>query len=402
MEKRRLVWVLGAGFSRPLGGPLLRDFFRPEMWAKLTAYYAPDKYQLVYARDCRIAHALYNYGIAFRNGRIPQHETIDVTATFDLDGEHIWEDAEEFVAFLETAALVPDSGEAKRVTALIQRIAAYQNSDEVTLPSVAAAAKRLVAAECSTFLIDADLGSEAWLPYVDWSKRISRRSGKEPTYESTIITFNYDLVLERLAESVQTLAVADPGAWGTQRHNVAPVFKLHGSVNWSRTDSPDKQGTTFAIQAAPDYALTCDANNLAIAVPGPAKAELTGRLDDFWDRASTALQKADAIVFIGYRFPATDAISRKRLLAAIRDNQQPYLAVHAVLGPNTHEPDTVRLQELLHMTLWHRLKWRQQEGDPRDPQTRRGYNLLIRPVWGQDFLSAFNERELFDPWSKMV
>lgn len=397
IEAKKVVWVLGAGFSRPLGGPLLRDFFRPEIWAKLRAYYDPTTYPLLYGADCRVAHALYNYGIAFRNGKVPADRWIDANLR-NSDGEHLWEDAEEFIAFLETAALKPDSGEAKRIADLVQRIANNQNPEKPDTQSLAGAAKRLVAAECSTFLVGADLKSETWLPYVDWARRLCRRTG-EPLYESTIITFNYDLIPELLEEKIRTITVEDPSK-ETAPYNVAAVIKLHGSVNWSRADQPDGRTVTFAIEKA-DYAMTCDAKNLALAVPGPSKLEITGRLNEFWDRAVRALMKADAIVFVGYRFPATDAISRKRLLDAIRDNQQPYLAVHAVLGPNTGEPDTIRLQELLRMTLWHRQEWSLAAGNnPRDPPGRRAFNLRIRPCWSQDFLSAFNEKELFDPWLK--
>ena len=32
----KTVWILGAGFSRALGGPLLADLFRPETYQEVS------------------------------------------------------------------------------------------------------------------------------------------------------------------------------------------------------------------------------------------------------------------------------------------------------------------------------------------------------------------------------
>src|SRR5260370_39802665 len=136
---RNVVWILGAGFSRPLGGPLLRDFFRPETLAKLRAYYEADRYPLLYGAECRVAHALYNYGIAFRNGKVPADRAIDPNVR-NFEGEHIWEDAEEFIAFLETAAIKPESGEANRTNGIVHRISNNQNPNKHPPPHLPAAA----------------------------------------------------------------------------------------------------------------------------------------------------------------------------------------------------------------------------------------------------------------------
>ncbi len=102
------------------------------------------------------------------------------------------------------------------------------------------------------------------------------------------------------------------------------------------------------------------------------------------------------------RLPADEICSQHgdRLLTAIRQNERQYLAVHAVLGPNTQEPDTVRLRQLLRISLWHRQEWKAAEGDPRGRPGRR-FNLEICPCWGEDFMSAFTEQQLTELWMKM-
>src|SRR4051794_16114286 len=89
---------------------------------------------------------------------------------------------------------------ARRISGLIEKVIS-----PVALPmftstaAVSGAAKRIMAAECSAFLIDTDLKSEKWSPYM--------QSARELDANHTIITFDYDLVLDRLAKECATLAV---------------------------------------------------------------------------------------------------------------------------------------------------------------------------------------------------
>src|SRR2546421_5443679 len=156
MEKvRRNVWVLGAGFSRPLGGPLLRDLFLPEMWDRLSAYYPERDYPKLYIAECRVAHALFNYGIAFQNGPIAKWPPLNDWIR-DARGEHIWPDAEDFLAELDTAAEAPKSPAARRIEALTNKLVGQPPPPGSFPPSsIRDAAKRLVAAECSAFLLGA-------------------------------------------------------------------------------------------------------------------------------------------------------------------------------------------------------------------------------------------------------
>src|SRR5205823_2681786 len=95
-------------------------------------------------------------------------------------------------------------------------------------------------------------------------------------------------------------------------------------------------------------ALDCGDDELSIAAPGPSKQSLSaGAFQPYWEQAMEALRTASAIVFVGYRFPPTDAEARERLLGAIRENTQEYLAVHTVLGPSTNSDDSRRLSGLV-------------------------------------------------------
>ena len=162
-----------------------------------------------------------------------------------------------------------------------------------------------------------------------------------------IVTFNYDRVLERLAECQRPVEIIWPTV--AESGTRTPAYKLHGSVDWRLADG----GTGHARVAPKDskFALTCTADEMLLATPGPTKLRTCkDALEDLWQRAEQALQLADAIVFVGYRFPPTDSNARKRLLRAISRNESRLgLNVFTILGPNS--PDEERLVELLRHAL---------------------------------------------------
>jgi hypothetical protein len=71
------VWILGAGFSKSLGGPLLVDLFRQQARGDLEKVLGRPL-----ATEVTWVQALFNYG---------------------KDIEHLWGDAEEFLAYTEAA-----------------------------------------------------------------------------------------------------------------------------------------------------------------------------------------------------------------------------------------------------------------------------------------------------------
>lgn len=74
------VWILGAGFSRSLGGPLLVDLFRPRAWGDDADYFPDSRYP-------DLANCLHQARLVFNQGR--------------EDG--LWVDAEQFLAYVDEA-----------------------------------------------------------------------------------------------------------------------------------------------------------------------------------------------------------------------------------------------------------------------------------------------------------
>jgi hypothetical protein len=118
---------------------------------------------------------------------------------------------------------------------------------------------------------------------------------------------------------------------------------------------------------------------------------MTRTLAYYWRQALIHIENASAIVFIGYRFPPSDAQARELLLAAIASNRTQHISVHIVLGDPG--PSTQRLEALLRFVC---AKGRHENEKPifTNPPVRT-YSLKVHPLFSQDFLSVFAREDLF-------
>jgi hypothetical protein len=303
-------------------------------------------------------------------------------------GLALWRDAEEFLDRLDTAN-AGGGAQVRLLEAIVDERHAglARHGEPPRLAPIAVAARRLLAAECSAFLVDANLSSERWEPYTWWAQR----RGKQ----DTIITFNYDLVPEKLADKTN-LHVLLPGE-ELAPGNVAPVLKLHGSVNWKL----EKGQITVADEL---FALHGPGDEIAIATPGPSKRSMASAFQHLWTRARSALAKAEAVVFVGYRFPQTDADARRSLLidGIGANNSVPHLALHTVLGPNTNSADSLRLATLLKYAL--RYTGRQAQPFAAHPNPgHKTYTLRMQPAYSQDYIGSNTGGLITQPyWPPML
>ena len=328
----RTVWILGSGFSKPLGGPLLPQLLSHAAFQDAHARY-PHVFQGVLWEATVAVWYLYHYGTRFEQGTPPMIVT-------SKEGESLWAHAEEFLGQLD-AAVIDDNGAIAKQIARIVQGRSPGGSRNVSPSDLRAAARRIVGIQCTSFAQDGDLSSERWRPFKDWVASLSN--------SDTIITFNYDPVLEKLNED-RKLNVVIPAQYlkpSEPDTKLTDVFKLHGSVNW-------KQGADKKIVAVDqlDFVATCAPNELAIATPGASKhTDVTSLFMSLWALAEYALVHAHEVIFIGYKFPPSDAYSRERLLRALWRNTEPDLRTSIVLGPNVHHEDVVRLEKMLDWTI---------------------------------------------------
>ena len=357
-DKPKVVWILGSGFSKGLGGPLLYELLTDK--ARIETH---DQYPRL--PDRRIVYDFFrNYG---------------------PDGAKYWAHAEEFLDFVDAAIEEPSSTRRQ----FLERLVKGMGDKAPSVDDFRKLAILAIATECSTFVDRGSLDSEAWDPYVDWA--VKRRPN------DAVVTFNYDQVLEKLGTdaSVKHLGeetVVRPGATSSVPDSNCPIYKLHGSTTWGI----DRTGGFSAFDTNEFVSLKGDPGNIfrnLIATPGATKlSQCEGLLRPLWDKAITKIRAADVIVFMGYRFPPSDSYSRRMLLGAIGGNTRPSVRIHTVLGPDVGGEATVRLVSMLKHVL---------EGSGRTERATAGtapsYQLLPQPLYVEDFLTVVTPKALYGP-----
>lgn len=174
---------------------------------------------------------------------------------------------------------------------------------------------------------------EADSPEVDKNKRQElirffegcclREKMKEGEDPSLILSFNYDLLLERL------LTHSDPRRWvfdyiinlntylgkAEQPHgdnvNVFEYLKLHGSLNWFTAPGADRNdlGNVYLVDESDPSRYLIHNKDIPVYIPMAfAKTEFfVGSLYNvLWNIGRRCLEETDEIIFIGYGFPQTD------------------------------------------------------------------------------------------------
>lgn len=298
------VYILGAGFSRPLGGPLFNNLLTMEYWRSHSDIrLAPEM------RDC--------IDLLHRTGNRSIDESLGLSNRLN---------AEDLIALLEWCYLNPESVRSKLVYdsfAVVPAKIKYLHNAGVFLREVYTTLKRVVACQCNTFTQHLEAGTDLIAPYVSWLKSL--------TSNDTIITFNYDTAIEAIA---QTCGVNIPKDFSCHETTGPRLMHVHGCVNWV-LGIDDK--ITYCEYAYMDNV------NLSIGLPGFAKARITenGQMFSLWKSMKNALSDADVISILGYSMPATDNMARQAILDSLRSGQR----VNIVVGNDSFTSG--RMQSLI-------------------------------------------------------
>ncbi len=112
---------------------------------------------------------------------------------------------------------------------------------------------------------------------------------------------------------------------------------------------------------------------------------------------SRELRKAQAVVFVGYRFPPSDSLARRFLIESLVGNESTYLGLHTVLGDDINHPHSRRLHGLLSYAM-KRASRTLADGPTYRSNELKIYNLTQHPLWAQDFLDVFEAPHLTSPY----
>jgi len=380
-KKRCRVWILGAGFSQSLGGPLMGDLLSHGLRCEIVARYGAS----LKRDDVELVCWLFHAGTGFADGPV-------YDAPFNFPKTRRWEDAEAFMEVVDNAQ--KDQASKATIEAVYNQLNALKARGGFNFPyqlptmeELARLVRRVIVASCSVFMEgttrDIARDKERWKPYQRWLGLLRDND--------SILTFNYDRVVETLHPVVGSsswcarVCGVDDSLEETEQTSIARraglplLYKLHGSVDWKI-----ENGRIKRVDWSP--ALLEDASTLAIATPGDSKMEMAGgRFRKLWSQAEAAIREADEVFILGFRFPPSDAHPRDRLMAQFRKNEVPGLNVHVVLGPD-ESAERRRLLALLRSPVGARPRFDEDAG----------YNerrLIARSLFVEDFLSDWALRE---------
>jgi hypothetical protein len=323
-----------------------------------------------------LIYYLYHYGAGFPEGPLAPG-----SGSSGLRGERRWQDPEQFLEILDSASL----GDGHKASIVGSVHAALTKSSHISgnLPGweqLAKVARRVVAASCCMFLNGLDpekvRTKERWRPYLAWLELLD--------HNDTILTFNYDRVVELLkpevGSSIKSAHVAglrddrsDRDERDLAQAQRRPILlKLHGSVDW--VDEGDR---VTQVEWEPDTLK----RDLAIATPGDSKMKMAGStFRRLWKFAEQSLEESNEVYILGFRFPPSDAFPRERLLSALGENKTPR-RVDVVLGCE-RGPALQRVLTLLQWTRW--------SVPAHDPPMNKLSGVNAWSLYAEDFLNVWS------------
>lgn len=277
MTRRTLV-IAGAGFSKPANGPLLSELLAPDWVSRCP----------LRAADVEVLESLS------RRLRAPEGSSGLATV------EDIFTDVYRRA---KTRGNWPVNGEL------------------VDAESVLAVLNRYLASTAKNVRLRR--GSSLWNGYVEFFASASRT-----VHRPTVITFNYDLLIEQILDDagieydfggVADIRITDRRRLRRLDKNYPQVrlLKLHGSIGWGLCHGCASAKEAGAVAAVfekpyiPQARSRCPFCGDRMLEPGlvppiNGKAGEISPKEGLWERARHEIRRATEILVIGYSLPATD------------------------------------------------------------------------------------------------
>ena len=291
------VYILGAGFSRLRGLPLIGDFMM-KMRDALEYHAGQQHHREVSAIEDVLAFRLRASSAAYR----VQVELENIEDLFSLASASPSQMEDNIkLAIAATLDYATQTSEPRwaRFQCYADRFDSKRNWEHDQFPST-----RLTdswTAPAYEYIIRALLGG--------WSR-------EDANCENSFITFNYDTLLEEALEALgvsYSLGFDQSGEEGASYQ--ANVFKLHGSVNWTVP-----KGARTKIEVMKDYRGVVEAKLIPQIIPPTWKKDARGAFNDIWNHSLRALADATRIVVIGFSIPPTDPHFKYLLAAGLQEN----------------------------------------------------------------------------------
>jgi hypothetical protein len=291
------VYVLGAGFSRLRGLPLIEDF-------------------MLKMRDALQYHSQLN--------RPKECAAINAVLEFRLSASaaayRVQVDLENIEDLFSLASASPGQLEENIKIAIAATLDYCLSSRSAPNAMFAAEPHELQPSQSWTSTPNSvNPGSPNWsVPAYEFIVRAMLGSWQSPNpiSENTFITFNYDTLVE---DSLTALGVdyslGFDGAGRDSRDTNVRLLKLHGSVNWVVA-----KGSRTKVTVMENYRSVIDAGLVPQIIPPTWKKDSKGAFDAIWSQSIAALADATRVVIVGFSIPPTDLHFKYLLAAGLREN----------------------------------------------------------------------------------
>ncbi|MDQ1591620.1 MAG: hypothetical protein QOG71_2247 [Pyrinomonadaceae bacterium] len=153
-------------------------------------------------------------------------------------------------------------------------------------------------------------------------------SESSPSTRNTIITFNYDTLVEDALADLSTpfhyglssaAATLQEGAKCSLSDQALagaiPILKLHGSINWATPDNLNEMVKVYG-----SYDDVRARGERILLLPPTWRKAFGGHLTGIWETALKAISEATRIIIIGFSMPPTDTHFKYLIASGLRDN----------------------------------------------------------------------------------
>lgn len=296
------VYILGAGFSREAGLPLMTDFLH-KIRKKFEDPSSNLKSQL--QRDYEVVLDYRNSLRACRDyihADLDNIETLFSLIAIDCISDHT-ESANKLRSIRRVISDVVSLENSKPSNEhfLISR----KNLDDKTieiLEKASSISPPLIRDSYNSDKIPVDA-------YTFFVAMLGNIITSNAWHKNTIITFNYDTIIENRAASLEI-----PISYGfksSKGDNHIKLLKLHGSINWKKSSEGDE----------PDTLTEGNFNDDPLILPPTWQKNPEKWLQAIWQEALQSLSEATNIIVVGYSMPETDSYFKHLITAGCAKNR---------------------------------------------------------------------------------
>jgi hypothetical protein len=321
------VYILGAGFSRDAGAPLVHDFLDRAR----EFFDDPDSALDLQERE--------QFEQVFKFKR----EVAKAREKFRIDLDNI----EQLFGLVEMSQRLESGSPATRdaTVYLIAKTLQLALSNTSRRPQVGMTLVPGYAPQASflKYIRRGASGGDSFDTdiYTHFALLLSGKyddKSKLPSRSNTVITFNYDLVVDDaliLADAKPLYELTDAVYEETNENStVVPLLKLHGSTNWAICECKQihvlgQKATAYPEVFRSARCSKCNKTGLRLLLVPPSwdKSEYSQIMQPVWKKAVKALQTATRICVIGYSMPEADAFFKFLLALGLAENDRLYQLV---------------------------------------------------------------------------